>query len=105
VVVGVDPGPKPGIAVMCADRIIETQATQSPEDAAHRIIKSLEDYAFSKPILKMGHGAPEHRDRMLALLSEYFSRVEIIDESRTSSRSHTRHEDAAVAIAIHRRNK
>ena len=103
VIVGVDPGPKPGISVICAGQIIETQRTQSPEDAADRIIEILEDYAFSKSVLKMGHGSPEHRDKMLAVLSNYFNQVEIIDESKTSTKSHTPHVDAAIAIARHRR--
>ena len=105
VIVGVDPGPKPGIAVLCAGQIIETQLTHSPEEAADRIIEILEDYKFERSVLKMGHGSPEHRDIMLAHLTNYFSQVEIIDETRTSTKSHSPHEDAAVAIARHRRRK
>ncbi len=105
VIVGVDPGPEPGIAVLCADRIIETQRAQSPEHAADIIIDILEDYAFQSSNLRMGHGSPEHRDRILAILTNYFDRVDIIDESSTSTRSHTPHVDAAVAIARHRRKK
>ncbi len=103
VIVGVDPGPKPGIAVLCAGQIIETQRTHSPEEAADRIIEILGDYAFERSVLKIGHGSPEHRDRMLAVLSNYFTQVEIIDETRTSTKSHTTHVDAAIAIARHRR--
>lgn len=103
VIVGVDPGPKPGIAVICAGQIIETKRAQNPEHAADIIIHILEDYAFKKSVLKMGHGSPQHRDRMLAVLSNYFTQVEIIDETRTSTRSHTPHIDAAIAIARHRR--
>lgn len=105
IIVGVDPGPKPGIAVLCSGQIIETQRTHSPDEAADRIIEILGDYRFERSVLKMGHGSPEHRDRMLAILSNYFNQVEIIDETRTSTKSHTPHIDAAVAIARHRRAK
>ncbi len=103
VIVGVDPGPSPGIAVLCTDQIIETKKAQSPEQAADIIIRILEDYAFEHSTLKMGHGSPEHRDKILAVISNYFDQVDIIDESSTSTKSHTPHIDAAVAIARHRR--
>jgi hypothetical protein len=103
IIVSVDPGPKPGIAVLCAGQIIETRLTHSPEEAADRIIEILDDYKFERSVLKMGHGSPEHRDEMLAHLTNYFSQVEIIDETRTSTKSKSPHEDAAVAIARHRR--
>ena len=104
VVVGVDPGPMPGIAVLCCGQIIETTKAQSPEGAADIIISILEDYAFESSILKMGHGSPTHRDLILGFVTNYFDSVEIIDESSTSTKSHTPHIDAAVAIARHRRS-
>jgi hypothetical protein len=105
VTVGVDPGPQPGIAVLCGGRIIETLRAPSPERAAEIIIAVLDDYAFASATLKIGHGSPEHRDRVLAFVSNYFDKVEVIDESKTSKKSHTPHIDAAIAIARHRRGR
>jgi hypothetical protein len=105
VIVGVDPGPEPGIAVLCSGQIIETTKAHSPEQAAEIIIRILGDYAFGSSILNMGDGAPVWRDRLLALIFKQFDHVELIDEKNTSTRSHDTHVDAAVAIARHRSHK
>jgi hypothetical protein len=102
VIVGVDPGPQPGIAVLCSGQIIETTKAHTPEQAAEIIIRILEDYAFGSSVLNMGDGAPAWRDRLLELIFKHFDHVELIDEKNTSTRSHDAHVDAAVAIARHR---
>jgi len=105
VIVGVDPGPEPGIAVLCSGQIIETTKAHSPEQAAELIMRILEDYAFGSSILNIGDGAPAWRDRLLELIWKRFDKVQMVDETKTSTKSHNPHVDAAIAIARHRSQK
>jgi hypothetical protein len=98
-VIGVDPGPEPGIAAISNDRVIETRQAHSPEHAADIILGILSDYSYSQCVLRMGNGAPEFRDRILELVSGSFNYVEIVDESKTSNCIRGYHEDAAIKIA------
>lgn len=98
VIVGVDPGPEPGIAVLCADQIIETRQAQNTEHAADIILGILSDYSFSQCVLKIGDGSPEERDRIIELVASNFDIAEIVDENRTSKVGEG-HVDSAVRIA------
>lgn len=98
-VIGVDPGPEPGIAAILGGQVVETRVADSPEQAANIIIGILEDYRFSRCVLRIGHGAKEHRDRVLELVAAQFDEVEIVDETCTSNSNRGFHEEAAVRIA------
>ena len=98
-VIGVDPGPEPGIAVLSDGQIIETRQAQSPEHAADIILGILNGYSFSQSVLRIGNGAPEHRDRILELVSGNFNYVEVVDETGTSNSNRGYHEEAAIRIA------
>jgi hypothetical protein len=98
-VIGVDPGPEPGIAALSDDKVIETRDAQSPEHAADIILGILSDYSYSQCVLRMGDGSPEHRDRILELVSGNFNYVEIVDESCTSNSIRGFHVEAAIKIA------
>ncbi len=97
-IIGVDPGPMPGIAAISKARIIETRQAQNIPHAADIIYHILSDYAYSQAILRIGDGSPEERDLLLELLEGNFDLVEIVDEASTS-RVGEGHEDAAVRIA------
>ncbi len=96
-VIGVDPGPMPGIAALSNDKIIETRQAQNTAHAADIIFSILSDYSFSQCILKIGDGAPEERDQIIEMVSGSFDLVEIVDEASTSKNRN--HEDSAVRIA------
>jgi len=98
-VIGVDPGPEPGIAALLSGPIIETRHAQSPEQAADIIRGILSDYSYSQCVLRIGNGSPEHRDRILELVAGSFNYVEIVDESRTSKCIRGYHAEAAIKIA------
>lgn len=98
-IVGVDPGPEPGIAAISNEKVIETRQAHSPEHAADIILGILSDYSYSQCVLRIGNGAPEQRDRILELVSGSFNYVEIVDEAKTSNCIRGYHEDAAIKIA------
>ena len=97
-IIGVDPGPMPGIAALANDQMIETRQAQNTAHAADIIYGILSDYSYSQCILKIGNGAPEERDKIIELVEGSFDSVEIVDEASTSKRNR-RHEDSAVRIA------
>lgn len=97
-IIGVDPGPMPGIAAMSNGKIIETRQAQNTAHAADIIFSILSDYSYGQCVLKIGHGAPEERDRIIDLVSGSFDDVQIVDEASTSKVGEG-HEDSAVRIA------
>ncbi len=96
-IIGVDPGPMPGIAAFSNDKIIETKQAQNTAHAADIIFGILSDYSYAQAILKIGDGAPEERDEIIELVAGSFDLVEIVDETSTSKSR--KHEDSAVEIA------
>lgn len=98
-VIGIDPGPEPGIAVILDRHIIETRQAQSPEHAADIILGILNGYSFSQSVLRIGNGSPVHRNRILDLISGNFNYVEVVDETGTSDEVRGRHADSAIRIA------
>ena len=96
-IIGVDPGPMPGIAALCNGQIIETRQAQNTAHAADIIFSILSDYSYAQAILKIGDGAPEERDEIIELVAGNFDDVQIVDESSTSK--NRKHEDSAVRIA------
>ena len=97
-IIGVDPGPMPGIAALSNDKIIETRQAQNTAHAADIIFGILSDYSYAQAILKIGDGAPEERDAIIELVAGNFDDVQIVDEASTSKVGEG-HEDSAVRIA------
>ncbi len=97
-IIGVDPGPMPGIAALSNGQIIETRQAQNTAHAADIIFGILSDYSYSQAILKIGNGAPEERDAIIELVAGNFDDVQIVDEASTSKGGEG-HEDSAVKIA------
>jgi len=96
-IIGVDPGPMPGIAALSNDKIIETKQAQNTTHAADIIFGILSDYSYRQCVLKIGDGSPEERDEIIELVAGNFDDVQIVDEAKTSKSR--KHEDSAVEIA------
>jgi len=94
IVIGIDPGPKPGIAVFGDDREICSREASSPEKAVAFLKKILDVYEHKKSIIRIGNGARVYRDRIINGLLPLS--VEIVEEKRTSRK----HSDAAKEIAF-----
>ena len=102
-IIGIDPGPMPGIAAMFNDNIIETRQAQNPAHAADIIFGILSDYSYAQAVLRIGNGSPEERDKIIELIAGNFDEIQIVDEASTS-RVGEGHEDSAVRIAGDDRN-
>jgi hypothetical protein len=98
--IGVDPGVKPGVAVL-ADGIVLTRYLADSPEAVSRIIDGVaEEYPGAEVVVRIGNGDRTNRNRIFNALWEHGHRLEIVDERNTTKRSHTPDEDAAVEIAM-----
>lgn len=99
-VVGIDPGPRPGYAVLAGDRSIAEGSLEDPE-AVGRLGSHLRRRFPARTIrFRVGSGDRPSRDRILrALLSTHRS-VELVDEGGTTPRGRRRPKDPAAARAI-----
>ncbi|MFB6078793.1 MAG: hypothetical protein ABEJ80_07445 [Halarchaeum sp.] len=78
-VVGVDPGPRPGIAVLSGDLVVAV--FQVPvEDAADVVREEVAD--APDPLVRVGDGARRHGARIIEALSDVT--VELVDETGTT---------------------
>lgn len=109
VVVGIDPGEKPGVAVIGDGILVATARASSPEATATEVERALGSVQASAYVVRIGHGAPTQRDRILraiAWLARTGVRIEIVDESRSTPLTYRtpaeRDTTAAAAIALAR---
>lgn len=79
-VVGVDPGSRPGIAVLVGDLVVA--AFQVPVEEAARVIRE-ETTEEPDALVRLGDGARLHGARILEDLADEF-RVELVDETGTT---------------------
>lgn len=98
--IGVDPGVTPGVAVLADGIVLSRYLADSPE-AVSRIIGGVaEEYPAAEVVVRIGNGDRTNRNRIFNALWEHGHRLEIVDERNTTKRSHTPDEDAAVEIAM-----
>lgn len=98
-ILGIDTGPRPGLAWFTDGVLIDTKQTESV-DACIELIQSLIDHhEFEHLLIRMGKGSPSHRKRLVnAMLMQGFV-VELVDERKTS-RGLNRNQHAVSAIRI-----
>lgn len=102
IIVGLDPGPRPGYAILAGATLLGEGILESPESAG--ILASHLRHRFpSRPVLfRVGRGDPPDRNRIVNALLEHHRSVELVDEQGTTPRGHRRPRDAAAARAIAR---
>lgn len=98
--IGIDPGTRPGIAAIGDGVVIARTVADSPEAVGDIVDDLLEDYATADVIVRIGHGDRTNRNRIFNTLWDGGHRIEIVDERNTTKKSHTPDEDAAVEIAM-----
>ena len=98
-VVGVDPGPRPGVAVMGDGEVLDRRAARDPEDVARLVRGAAANFPAERVRVRVGHGDTTNRNRIINALAVEGRFVEIVDERGTTKRTHTRDLDAAVTIA------
>ncbi|MBX8633581.1 MAG: hypothetical protein M1351_01705 [Candidatus Thermoplasmatota archaeon] len=94
--VGVDPGERPGIAIYSAGRRIMVTSASSPEAVSKftQVLSSI--IGKENVIVRVGHGDPTNRDRIVRSVWSSSSYVEIVDERKTSRIARSDSEAAAI---------
>jgi hypothetical protein len=101
-VVGIDPGPRPGFAVVSGGTTLAQGNLDSPESVAMFGRQLQRRFPESEVAFRVGSGDRTARDRILQVLWALRRPVEIVDESGTTARGRPRPRDAASANRIAR---
>lgn len=99
-IIGVDPGHRPGVAVVADGVVLTRGVAKSPEDVRVVVDDILREYPSTNILIRIGNGDRTNRNRTFNGLWESGHRPEIVDERNTTTRSPTPDEDAAVEIAL-----
>ncbi|MDX1534772.1 MAG: hypothetical protein R3291_04055 [Thermoplasmata archaeon] len=106
IVIGIDPGPRPGAAILGDREVIDTRTGSSPEAVLEICLSVLQTYACDAFRVRVGHGDPTHRNRIINVLTQHGLRVEIVDERGTTRHDRRRQDardiEAAIDIAMGR---
>jgi len=102
--IGIDPGEKPGIAVVGDDILLQKTQVKSPEHVIKIVRQQIKNYPSREYLIRIGHGSILDRNRIINSLIPLGIPIEIVDESKTSSSQQSkrmsRDSEAAAAIAL-----
>ncbi|MBA4734731.1 MAG: hypothetical protein H2065_01930 [Candidatus Poseidoniales archaeon] len=96
---GVDTGPRPGLAWFTDGVLIDTKQTESVKECIDTIDLLVENHEFQHLLIRMGKGSPSHRNRLVNAMLERGHVVELVDERKTS-RGLNRNQHGVSAIRI-----
>lgn len=97
--IGIDPGREPGIAVVGDGEVVDTRIAESPEAVAFHVRQAIRTFPAKEARIRIGHGDPTNRNRVLNALARDRLPVEIVDEAGTTRRTPQPDVDAAIDIA------
>ena len=98
-ILGIDTGPRPGLAWFTDGVLIDTKQTESVEECIETIDSLIQHHEFEHLLLRMGKGSPSHRNRLAnAMLARGYA-VELVNEQKTS-RGVKRNQHGVSAIRI-----
>ncbi len=102
IIVGIDPGPRPGYSVVAGASVLGEGILDSPE-AAETFASHLRHRFTSRHVLfRVGAGDPPARNRIVNSLLEHQRSVELVNERGTTPRGSRRPRDALAARTIAR---
>jgi hypothetical protein len=99
VVIGIDPGPRPGIAVTADGVLMEAFECPDIRSMGREVSDIAEFYAYRNISIKMGNGDRPNRMEIMDTLEGTKIGVTIVDESNTSV-PHRIHDNALSAARI-----
>jgi hypothetical protein len=101
-VIGIDPGPRPGYAILCGERCLGEGILDTPEHAGSFAVQLRHRFPSSRLVFRVGLGDPPRRNRIVNALLAHHRAVELVDERGTTPRGHRRPRDPAAARSIAR---
>ena len=99
VVIGIDPGPYPGIAVFGDNVLMEAFECPSIQQIGQDVTAIVGSYAYTELQVKLGNGDAPNRDYILNALRGMELRIKVVDEQNTSF-PHKIHNNALSAARI-----
>ncbi len=100
VFVGIDPGKRPGVAVLCDGNVVERIRARDPEDCRRIVKNALRSRNYGSATIRIGHGDITNRNRIIAALSGMGIGIEMVDEHNTTGYSRDNDIEAAIKIAM-----
>jgi len=98
-VIGIDPGKRPGIAVLGDRMFLYSKILKHPQQIGKTAKEILSTHPARFAVVKVGHGDPTVRDRIINMLLEIDVSVEMVNEQQTSAAGSDDHADSAERIA------
>ncbi|UCE80914.1 MAG: hypothetical protein JSV94_00250 [Methanobacteriota archaeon] len=98
--IGIDPGNRPGIAVLSHGSVLTRTLAPTPEAVAAIVKETIDRHAPSRVTIRLGNGDRTNRNRIFNALWDSGYVGEMVDERNTTRKSKTPDEDAAVEIAL-----
>ncbi len=98
IVIGIDPGPKPGIAVMADNVLMEAYECPTIKGIRKEILNIINSYSYVYATIKIGNGDRPNRDSIIMELRNIAPMV-IVNEENTST-PHKIHDNALSAARI-----
>jgi hypothetical protein len=102
IIVGIDPGPRPGYAVWVGSSCLGEGNLDSPEAVTPFASQLHHRFPSRHVLFRVGAGDPPDRNRIVNELLAHHRAIEVVDERRTTPRGHRRPRDAAAARSIAR---
>ncbi len=102
--IGIDPGDKPGIAVVGDDILLQKSFVETPEKVELIIKRIIKEYPSLETLIRIGHGSVITRNRIINSLIPLRIPIEIVNETKTTPSQQIkrldRDSEAAAAIAL-----
>ncbi len=83
-VIGIDPGERPGLAVLADGHVLSTRSTADPDRVVDEVRGLGQRYEGTEIVVRIGHGAQTMRDRIVNGVLEAGLAVELVDETSSS---------------------
>jgi hypothetical protein len=105
-VIGIDPGKRPGLAILGDAQQLKTEQVATPEDVGPMTRRLVRTFRPRDVLVRLGDGAPTQRDRILNGISAAMEgsgeavKVELVDERNSSDVPHHSDTGAALKIAL-----
>jgi hypothetical protein len=99
-VVGIDPGPRPGYAILSGGASLGEGVLDSPESASLLAVQIRHRFPSRRVTYRVGSGDPPARNRIVNALLSRRRNVELVDENGTTPRGRRRPRDALAARRI-----
>ena len=98
-VIGFDPGPRPGCAYLSDGTLLGKRVMESPKEALNFAEGLIQRMNPETVLVRIGDGSPNHRDQLINMVLARGYHVEEVNEERTSLGS-SRHAHGSSALKI-----